>query len=253
MSGPYQSPGYPGQPEQWQGQGDFPAVQYGGLGGNWPEPPRRRNTGRMIVAIVSVLVIVGGVATGVVLLQKRHAKHQADQPSPGISAPAAGGSETQSSPDSDSDSDTASAPADPGAPNGSTNLTLAAGDCVSAQVDDDEQYRALTPEPCGSPDSDLILATTAPSMTGCANHQYLRLSSPSTGIDCFTLDLKQGDCVTSATYLKTSCAGASLMVLSTEDGPGGDNSCTAAKTATHWVPIGRDPVRVACLGPPTDS
>jgi hypothetical protein len=245
MSGPYQPPGYPEQPEQWgTGQYDFPTVEYGGLGGNWPEPPKpKRSVGRLIVAVVSVLVIVGGVATGVVLLQKRHQEHEATKPAPVLSEPVLG---------SGSASAASSTPDEPGLPNGSTTLALSEGDCVIARVDDDEQYRALAKVPCGSLDSDLILAVTTPSMTGCADHEYLRLSAPSTGVYCFTLDIRQGDCV-DANYLKTSCSRADFEVLHTEDGPGSSNSCTGIKGATHWVPIGRDPVLVGCLGPPTSS
>jgi hypothetical protein len=273
MSGPYPPPGYPRPPEDgwWGGQQqggpqsgppsgpfgvppespqyDFPTVQYSGLAGQpggWGEPPRRRNTGRMIVAVVSVLVIIGGVVTGAILLNNRHDQQQAAAPPPAVPAPATtlgqqtGVEEPTTTPD------------DPGEPNGSTTLTLDSGTCVTAEVVANEQYKATHKAICGTGDSDLVLATTTPDMTGCANHQYLRLTAPSTGVDCFTLDIKPGDCV-DANYLKVSCGTAQFTVLTTENGPGGDDSCTAATGATHWVPVGRDPVRVGCLGPPKKS
>jgi hypothetical protein len=260
MSGPYPS-GYPPPPEHdgwWAGnqqgnsyggqseQSDFPTVQYTGLGGQqgggWGDPPQppRRSMGRLVVAVVSVLVIVGGVATGIVLLQHKHTQRQAAQADP-VAAPVStpgGRSEAQA---------TGSGPADPGVPNGSTGLTLADGSCVSAVADDEGQYTATRRATCGTPTSDLVLDTTTADMTGCAAHEYLRLSAPSTGVDCFTLDIKTGDCV-DASYLKSACAQADFRVLTTEAGPGGDDSCTSVDGATHWVPVGRDPVRVGCLG-----
>src|SRR5882762_8626036 len=84
MSGPYPPSGYPRPSDQggWGDQPqqphyDFPTVQYGGLTnpqGGWGPPPPRRNRGRVIVAAVSILVIIGGVATGALLLQQRHAQ-----------------------------------------------------------------------------------------------------------------------------------------------------------------------------------
>jgi len=268
MSGPY-PPGYPRPPEEgwWGGQQqggppqtgqfgppeapqfDFPTIQYSGLAGQtggWGEPPRRRNTGRIIVAVVSVLVIIGGVATGVVLLNNRHHHQQQAAPAPTTSAPAGTFGQRTDTADPTTTGD------DPGVPNGSTTLTLDPGACVTAEVVSDEQYKAIHKAVCGADDSDLILATTTPDMTGCANHQYLRLSAPSTGVDCFTLDIKPGDCV-DGNYLKVPCGSAQFTVLTTEDGPGSDSSCTAATGATHWVPVGRDPVRVGCLGPPKKS
>jgi hypothetical protein len=273
MSGPYPPPGYPpqpgqpgpqGQPDGWWsgdqgGQGgqfggsqyDFPTVRYSGLGdqsGGWGgEPPRRRRSvGRTVVAVVSVLVIVGGVAAGIVLLKQQHTQRAA-APAPAIAAPVstAGGATEQPTEQS-------GAPAEPGVPNGSTELTLATGSCVRAEVVGDEQYKAVEQVTCGTGASDLVLATITPAMTGCADHQYLRLTAPTTGVYCFTLDIKKGDCV-DENYLKTACGTAAFSVLKTESGPGSADSCTSADGATHWVPVGRDPVEVGCLGPAAHS
>jgi hypothetical protein len=194
--------------------------------------------------VVSVLVIIGGVATGIVLLNHRHDQRQQAAP-PATSAAVTTTQQTVTEEPTTTDDD-------PGVPNGSTTLTLDPGACVTAEVVSNEQYKAIHKAVCGADDSDLILAATTPDMTGCADHQYLRLSAPSTGVDCFTLDIKPGDCV-DGNYLKVSCGTAQFMVLTTENGPGGDSSCTAAVGATHWVPVGRDPVRVGCLGPPKKS
>jgi hypothetical protein len=238
MSGPYPSPGYP-QDGQWHGESaQFPTVQYSGLGGSGygaapGGPPPRRSTGRTIVAVVSVLVIIGGVATGIVLLQRRHSQHQAVSPPQSV---------------------TTSAPASAaqGLSDGTADLSLSAGSCVAAVVGSDDEYRALSEVTCGGADSDLVLAMKTTSMDGCADHQYLRLSTPSSGYYCFTLDIKQGDCV-DKNYLKTPCPEAAYLVLRTEPGPGSDSSCTTITGATHWVPVGRDPVEVGCLGPPGSS
>jgi hypothetical protein len=264
MSGPYPPPGYPRPPEdgRWGGQGyqqggpgyppqagpeyDFPTIQYSGLAGQpggWGEPPRKRNTGRLIVAVVSVLVIIGGVATGIVLLDHRHSQQQQAAPRP---TPA-----TTFGQDTGTQRPTTTE-ADPGVPNGSTTLTLDVGNCVTAEVVSNEQYKATQRVTCGTAASDLVLAMTTPDMTGCADHQYLRISAPTTGVYCFTLDIGPGDCV-DANYLKKPCGAADFMVLKTEAGPGGNSSCTSAAGATHWVPIGRNPVRVGCLGPPKTS
>jgi hypothetical protein len=198
----------------------------------------------MVVAVVSILVIIGGVATGIVLLTHRHSQQQ-QQAAPAPTPTATVGQDTGTAQPTTTDDD-------PGLPNGSTALTLDVGNCVLAEVVSNDQYKAVQRVPCGTPDSDLVLAMTTPDMTGCADHQYLRISAPSTGVYCFTLDIKAGDCV-DANYLKKQCDTADFMVLKTEPGPGGDNSCTSAAGATHWVPVGRDPVRVGCLGPPKTS
>ncbi len=235
MSGPYPPSGYP-QDGQWHGESaQFPTVQYSGLGGSgsggWGGPPPRRSTGRTIVAVVSVLVIIGGVATGIVLLQRRHAQHQASSsPSVSVSASAAV----------------------PALSDGTADMALSAGSCVTAVVDASDEYKATSRVACGGASSDLVLATVTSDMNGCADHQYLRLSAPSAGYYCFTLDIKPGDCVDS-NYLKVSCSVAAFVVLRTEPGPGSDSSCTTTTGATHWVPIGRDPVEVGCLGPPGSS
>lgn len=251
MSGPYPQPGSqrPQEDNGWwagqqQGRHDFPTVQYSGLAGSpgWGggEPPRkRRNTGRIVVAVVSVLIIVGGVATGIVLLDQRQAARQQAANSADTSAPEAQAPANVSTTNPD----------DPGVPDGSTTLTLSAGACVSARVDGNEQYTAVQPVRCGSAQSDLVLAQVTPDMTGCANHQYLRITAPSSAVYCFTLDIKQGDCV-DANYLKAPCAGAAFKVLTTEQGPGNATSCGKTTGATHWVPAGVNPVRVGCLGPP---
>jgi hypothetical protein len=254
----FESPQYgappPGSPPPYEtSQYDFPTVQYSGLAtppGGWGEPPRRRNRGRIIVAVVSVLVIVGGVATGLVLLDHRHGQQQtAASPAVAIPRPSTtvGGAQ-----DNAGLTPETTEPADPGVPNGSTTLTLSAGECVTAEVVGNEQYKATHRVTCGTEHSDLVLATTTPDMTGCADHQYLRLSTPTTGVDCFTLDIRTGDCV-DGSYLKSPCAGASFSVLKVEAGPGSASSCTTAVGATHWVPVGRDPVQVGCLGPPAKS
>lgn len=253
MSGPY-PPGYPPPPEQdgWWTGGDQASqlpYQHGGWGGPTPPPRPPRSTGRMVIAVVSVLVIVGGVATGIVLLNQKHRQHEAaGRASAPVSAPAttAAGGGLARSPEQPSDLE------DPGVPNGSTSLTLADGTCVTAEVDDDAEYTVTQTAACGSVRSDLVLVVSAADLSGCADHQYLRLSAPSAGVYCFTLDIRKGDCV-DENYLKTACAGADFRVLSTESGPGGDQSCTRSPGATHWVPIGHDPVRVGCLGPPASS
>lgn len=234
MSGPH--PGYPQQPEPdgwWSA--DAPRFPAGGYPVAPGEPPGRppRSTGRTVVAVVSVLVIVAGVATGIVLLRHRHREPQAAAPPPATSTAMP----------------TTTASATAGLPNGSTDLTLDAGQCASAVVDSAGEYRATTEATCGTTDSDLVLDKIVPTLAGCPDHQYLRLTNGTTGVDCFTLDIRSGDCVNDD-YLKTPCADADLQVLTTEPGPGGDDSCTTAGGATHWVPIGRSPVRVGCLGPP---
>ncbi|HEY3752239.1 MAG TPA: hypothetical protein VGL80_23900 [Pseudonocardiaceae bacterium] len=278
MSGPYPPPGYPPQPGQpgqpgppgsgqdgwWPGgqpdqsgphgtsQYDFPTVRYSGLGdqtgGNWGEPPRPpRSTGRLVVALVSVLVIVGGVAVGIVLLKQRH--QQAAAPAPAISAPSSSAGEQRQAEPTEEPSEQ---PTDNGRPNGSTELTLPTGACVRAEVVGDEQYEVVQQVTCGTDDSDLVLAAAIPALTGCADHQYLRLTAPNAGVYCFTLDIKKGDCV-DENYLKAPCGTAAFTVLKTEAGPGSSESCTTATGATHWVPIGRDPVEVGCLGPAAHS
>jgi hypothetical protein len=233
----------------------FPAVQYSGLSGQpggWGEQPpkRRRNTGRIIVAVVSVLVIIGGVATGIVLLNTRHDNQpQASSSTSQNIAPPVGTSQQHTTePTAASTTDTT----DPGVPNGSTTLTLTAGACVTAQLTSDQQYTAVHQVTCGTAQSDLILAMTSPDMAGCAEHQYLRLSAPNAGVDCFTLDIKQGDCVDNS-YLKAPCTTAQFTVLRTEPGPGSGSSCSDAPGSTHWVPVGRNPVQVGCLAPTKKS
>jgi hypothetical protein len=251
MSGPYPPPGQqrPADDNGWwagqqRGRYGFPAVPYTGLGGpGWGggQPPRKpRNTTRIVIAVVSVLIIVGGIVAGIVLVNQRHQEQATEGPR--------NAADTTTVPATESPTSSVN-PDDPGVPNGSTTLTLAAGACVTAHVDNNEQYTAVQQVQCGSPQSDLVLAQVMPDMTGCADHQYLRLSAPSTAVDCFTLDIRQGDCV-DANYLKTPCPGASFKVLQTQQGPGNADSCAATTGATHWVPVGRNPVRVGCLGPP---
>jgi hypothetical protein len=259
MSGPYPPPGYPRPPDQggWGDQPqhpygappqyDFPTVRYGGLTnpqGGWGEPPPRRprKWGRTIVAVVSVLVIIAGVATGAVLLRERHVQRSAAPP-PTTTRPAPTTTAAVQPP--------TTAP-DGGLPNGNTALHLATGACVSAQATADNQYRLGQQVACGTAQSDLVLAVVSPDMAGCADHEYLRVSAPSTGVYCFTLDVKQGDCVDSS-FLKSPCAPGAFTVLKTEPGPGGSASCTDAAGATHWVPVSRNPVAVACIGPARTS
>jgi hypothetical protein len=254
MSGPYPPPGYPRPPDQggWGDQPqhqyyDFPTVQYGGLTnpqGGWGPPPRRpRNRGRMIVAAVSILVIIAGVATGAVLLQQRHTRQSAAPPTT-TTRSAAPTTTTGLLPPT-------TAP-DDGLPNGTTVLHLATGACVSAQATADNQYRLGHQVTCGTAQSDLVLAAVSPNMAGCADHQYLRVSAPPAGVYCFTLDVRQGDCVDSS-FLKSPCTAGAFTVLKTEPGPGGSASCTDAAGATHWVPVSRNPVAVACIGPARTS
>jgi hypothetical protein len=253
MSGPYPPPGYPRPPDQggWGDQPqqqfyDFPTVQYGGLAnpqGGWgPPPPPRRSRGRMIVAAVSILVIIGGVATGAVLLQQRHARQSAVPPPTTSPAPVPTTTDVQQP---------TTAP-DDGLPNCTTALHLATGACVSAQATADNQYRLGRQVACGTAQSDLVLAVVSPDMAGCADHEYLRVSAPPAAVYCFTLDVKQGDCVDSS-FLKSPCTAGAFTVLKTEPGPGGSASCTDAAGATHWVPVSRDPVAVACIGPARTS
>jgi hypothetical protein len=250
MSGPYPPPGYPHPPDQggWGDQPqqpyyDFPTVQYGGLNnpqGGWGPPPPRRNRGRMIVAAVSILVIIGGVATGAILLQQRHAQQSAAPPT------------TSPAPSPTTEVPVSTTAPDDGLPNGTTALHLATGACVSAQATADNQYRLGRQVTCGTAQSDLVLAVVSPDMAGCADHEYLRVSAPPTGVYCFTLDVKQGDCVDSS-FLKSPCTAGAFTVLKTEPGPGGSASCTDTAGATHWVPVGHDPVAVACIGPARTS
>ncbi|HEX4702480.1 MAG TPA: hypothetical protein VH352_10170 [Pseudonocardiaceae bacterium] len=263
MSGPYPPPGYPRPPEQggWSGdqqQGqygapppqhyEFPTVQYGGLagpGGGWGgEPPRRRRSvGRLVVAVVSVLVIIGGVVAGALLLNHRHGTAQAADTAPTTTTVAAT-TTTEVAP-------TTTVP-DPGLPNGSTTLTLAKGACVTAQSIANNQYKLGHLATCGTGQSDLVLAVLSPDLSGCPDHEYLRVSGPSAGVYCFTLDVKPGDCLDNS-FLKAPCTTGALTVLKTEPGPGGANSCTDVTGATHWVPVGHDPVAVACIGPAKGS
>lgn len=246
-------PGPQPQPGQFDVGHDFPTVRYSGLGGQqggWgeqqqPPPPKRRGIGRVIVATVCILVIVGGVVTGIVLLNERQSPPQAASQTSQNVAPPVVTSQQQGTTAPTTDTN------DPGVPNGSSSLTLTAGACVTAQVTA-QQYTAVHQVTCGTAQSDLILAMTSPDMAGCADRQYLRLSAPNAGVYCFTLDVKQGDCVDN-NYLKTPCSTAPYVVLSTEAGPGSANSCTGATGATHWVPVGRDPVKVGCLAPTKSS
>jgi hypothetical protein len=254
-------PGQPhqGQPPRNQPYTEFPTVQYGGLSnpqGGWGEPPRKkRSVGRIVVAVVSVLIIIGGVATAAVLLTDRH-EHQEAQSDGGANNPAPSVGATSQA-QSGAQGDGASGPttteqADPGVPNGSTTLSLTKGACVSARAGSDNQYDITRKATCGTATSDLVLADLSPAMTGCADHQYLRVSAPTSGVYCFTLDLKQGDCLDSS-YIKVACGSSPFVVLKTEAGPGGSNSCTSAAGATHWVPVGLNPVQVGCIGPPPKS
>jgi hypothetical protein len=249
MSGPYPPPGYPRQPGQPGRSGPPGRPDQDQSGGDWGEPPRRgRSTGRLVVALVSVLVIVGGVAIGIVLLKQRQ---QAAAPAPTVAAPLStvgGAGEQQVQPTEQPTGPSDEPPADAGVPNGSTELTLPSGACVRAEVVGNEQYEAVQRVTCGTDESDLVLAAAIPALAGCADHQYLRLTAPNAGVYCFTLDIKKGDCV-DENYLKTPCGSAAFTVLKTESGPGSAASCTTATGATHWVPIGRDPVEVGCLGP----
>lgn len=272
MSGPYPPPGYPppqqpgggwgdqryGQqppPPQQQRQPryDFPTVQYGGLTappqGNWGgEPPRRkRNTSRLVLAVLSVLVIIGGVVTAAIILTQRHTQQSAAPP------PATASTSTRPvAPPPTTVAATTTTQDDPGVPNGSTTLNLPRGACVTAQATANNQYQIGHQVTCGTAQSDLVLAVISPAMTGCPDHQYLRVSAPSSGVYCFTLDVRKGDCLDNS-FLRAPCAAGAFMVLSTEPGPGSANSCTTSAGATHWVPIGHDPVSVACIGPAKTS
>lgn len=251
MSGPYPPPGYPRpqQPGGWgeggQAQYDFPTVQYGGLAtpqGGWGEPPRKpRNTGRLVVAVISVLVIIGGVATAVIVLNHRHDQQAASPPATTLStlAPTRTTAITTTT-------------TKPDVPNGTTTLTLAKGACVTASATSDNQYRLGRQVTCGTAQSDLVLAVVSPAMSGCPDHEYLRVTTPASGVYCFTLDVRKGDCLDNS-FLKSPCTAGAFSVLSTEPGPGGSTSCTGQPGATHWVPVGHDPVTVACIGPAKTS
>lgn len=258
MSGPYPPPGYqppqqPGWGDQWHGQQppppqqpppqyDFPTVRYSGLTapqGPWGEPPRRRrNTGRLILAVVSILVIIGGVVTAALVLTQRHTQQNAASPPAATQTTAPAPTTTALAPTTE---------ADPGVPNGSTTLALPKGACVTAQAIANNQYQIGRQVTCGTAQSDLVLAVITPAMTGCPDHQFLRVSAPSSGVYCFTLDVKKGDCLDNS-FLKAPCTPGVFTVLSVEAGPGSANSCTTSAGATHWVPIGHDPVSVACIG-----
>lgn len=286
MSGPY--PGYPPQPEQgdWSGgqpygsgpstggyghQGGyensgpypvqqqtgqfgtptygFPTVEYGGLGGNpggWGEPPRRNkgHVGRMVVVVVSVLVIVGGVATGIVLLTSRG--QQSASPSTTTSVASAPARPSGTSGQSGS-APSGSQQTNPDLPNGTTTLALTAGSCVTAVAQSNNEYALGRKVVCGTAESDLVLAQVAAGVNGCADHQYLRVRGAN-AVYCFTLDVKLGDCLDNS-YIKIACGAGTFTVLKTEPGPGTSSSCGDAHGATHWVPVGRDPVVVGCIGP----
>lgn len=282
MSGPYPSSGYP---QHQPGPGNWPGGQpangpsggsangpggygqptyaihnmdphdnpYGGLGtGNQPggngswgggdwgggdwgggEPPRRpRSVARIVVAVVAILVIIGGVAASVLILTHRHSQSSA---SGGSNPPTAQTTQPASS---------------SGAPvsEGSTTLTLVPGNCVTATVVNN-QYVLGKQVACGGPDSDLLVARTAASLGDCASHQYLLIQAPSE-VYCFTLDVKQGDCLDN-NFLKVACGGSvPFAVLSLEAGPGTQSSCAGATGATRWVPASYNPAKVACIGPP---
>ncbi|HWC81254.1 MAG TPA: hypothetical protein VG756_14975 [Pseudonocardiaceae bacterium] len=278
MSGPYPPSGYPQQPApgNWPGSQptsggsgtpggggpagapgsgapggygqqptyEFPAMSYGGLsggnggwGGGEPPPRRKRSVGRILVAVVSILVIIGGVVTAIVVLHDRqHTTQQAGPAGPTATAPSNAGRTT-------------TAPSTTTAPvaEGTTTLTLTPGTCVTASVAGDE-YAVSKQASCGAADSDFVLAKQVSTVGGCESHQYLAIQAPS-AVDCFTLDIKQGDCLDN-NYLKAPCATAPFAVLTEENGPGGSNSCATASGATHWVPAGVNPVKVACIGPP---
>ncbi|HEX3778262.1 MAG TPA: hypothetical protein VHX38_01220 [Pseudonocardiaceae bacterium] len=268
-TGQYGPPGY-----------EFPAVGYGGLSGqgpagqglsgqgssgqdhgnwhsdqgNWnsglpptpqqsPRPPRKRNTGQIIVAVIAALVIVGGVATGILLLNNRHQQQQASPP-PATSTdqPTATGQQNTGS-DTPTGSDTGNSA------NGITTLSVAPGECVTATVAG-QQYSVTQQATCGSANSDFILDKAVTSLDGCSVHQYVVVQGTGGTVYCFTLDIKANDCV-DINYLKVPCAGAAFTVISTEAGPGGSDSCKSAPGANHWLPAGREPVQIACIGPPT--
>lgn len=264
MSGPYPSSGYPqhqpgpangpggyGQPGyashnmdphntpyQGLGMGDQPGGN-GSWGGNWggdwgggepPRPPRR--VGRIVVAVVAILVIIGGVTASVLILTHRHNQ-----------STASGGTNPTTT-------QTTAPPGSSGAPvsEGSTTLTLVPGNCVTATVVNN-QYMLGKQVACGGPDSDLLVARTVAGLRDCASHQYLLIQAPSE-VYCFTLDVKQGDCLDN-NFLKVACgASAPFAVLSLEAGPGTQSSCASATGATRWVPASYNPAKVACIGPP---
>lgn len=261
MSGPFPPPGYPqqptpgnwpgnyqqpGQPAGTSGYGqqqpayDFPTVQYSGLGGgtgngNWGQPPRKpRRVGRILVAVISVLVIVGGVTTAILVLNQRNQQTSASGAKPTSTSAAI----------TTTESATSSAPS---TVDGTTTLTLTVGQCANAVVSGSE-YAVNQKTTCGAANSDLVLAKTAATLADCANHEYLLIQGQS-GIDCFTLDVRPGDCLDN-NYLKVPCTSAPFVVISIETGPGGSTSCADASGATHWVPIGANPVKVGCIGPP---
>jgi hypothetical protein len=227
-------------------------VQYGGLAtppGGWGPPKPPRNTGRLVVAVISVLVIIGGVATAVIVLNHRHNQQAASPPATTLSAPTPPVLSTTTAIATTGINSTA---ANPDVPNGTTTLTLAKGACVTASATSDNQYRLGRQVTCGTAQSDLVLAMSSPAMSGCPDHEYLRVTSPASGVYCFTLDVKKGDCLDNS-FLKAPCSAGAFTVLSTEPGPGGSTSCTGQAGATHWVPVGHDPVSVACIGPAKTS
>ncbi|HEY4021611.1 MAG TPA: hypothetical protein VGM75_23180 [Pseudonocardiaceae bacterium] len=265
MSGPYPPQGYPQQPAQggWGGQvGGGPSGPYGpsNYPGGWqqqqrqdqpawnaapqpdptPPPPRKHNTGQLVIAIIASLVIIGGVVTGIVLLNGKHAQQQAN---PGTTTPTA----TSQQQPQDSNQ--------PGATNasGSTTLAVSAGQCVTVKTTANSNSYAVTKTAqCGTTSSDFVLNKTVGQISGCAAQQYVVITGPSGAVYCFTIDVKAGDCVDNY-YLKVACgAQATYAVIKTEAGPGGAASCRNVVGVQRWVPAGY-PAAVACIGPPGSS
>jgi hypothetical protein len=243
---PHQVQSHQGQPPQGpphQGPPNQPPQGPPGQGPNQVQPPRRkRNTGQIVIAIVAVLVIVGGVATGILLLHNRG--QQQASPPPATSQPAPTGTQggdTGSSQPTDSSTGNSA--------NGTTTLTVSPGECVTAAVAG-SQYAVTKQATCGGASSDFILDKAVTSVDGCSVHQYVVVQGAPGTVYCFTLDLKVGDCV-DVNYLKVACTGAAFTVIKTEAGPGTDTSCRDAVGAKHWLPADRNPVQVACIGPPS--
>jgi hypothetical protein len=186
---------------------------------------------------VSVLVIVGGVTTAVILLVNRgdHGSSSAAG-NPGT-APT-----TQTSAPDNSDQSKVLGTASP---------SIQPGQCAGGAVQDGH-YMASIQATCGAQNSMFSLDKTVDTVDGCAAREYVPLQAGER-FDCFTLDLKQGQC-TDSNYLKLqSCSSAAYTVLAVQAGPPTDSSCHGVAGATRWIPVGSNPPKLGCIGPPKTS
>lgn len=206
-----------------------PSPERAPAGGSATAADGGRRTGRIVAVVFAVVVLIGGAGAAMVWVYRHQLVTGTASPIGAISTGATSAT--------GSGADTA---------NGTTTLRLVVGDCVSASALPADTYAVRGEVACGTPGSDLVLARTVTGSSDCADHQYLRVRA-GTGVYCFTLDVKPGDCL-DRTFLKQPCPAAGYQVIKVEPGPGGTNSCHGVPNATYWVPVGREPVSTGCIG-----